>query len=119
MSQAVEHIASGYILKCDQVLNEGRAYNGHTGVLTVPVTGIYQQLPHWKFDIRLVVNNRNLVDAVAWPNHATHDVMAENTAIVFLTTGESVWLEVYLTTDGEVRSYSNYRFTTFSGVLLF
>ena len=82
-------------------------------MLTVPSTGIwlltytiasYQHGYHIK--VRLVVDNRHIVDAVA-------DDMAGNTAIIRLNAGESVWLEVFGNTNGELSKDSTSRLVTF------
>ena len=123
----VYHISSGYTLKCNQILlNVGSAYNAHTGTFTVPRTGVYlltffinsviNYIPTY---VRLVVDNRNIVDAVSYPGSSAHDASGGNVAIVNLTAGESVWLEVYHATNGQLQTDGNYRYVTFSGVLLF
>lgn len=59
------------------------------------------------------------MDARARVIGGNHDVMGGNTAIVRLTQGESVWLEIYQNNDMELVSPTDLRWTTFSGVFLF
>ena len=125
LSHDIPHLAPGHTLKCDQIIiNDGNAYSPYTGVFTVPTTGVY--LLTFNFDvyhsnrweaIKLVVNNRNIVDAVA--TGFTGNNMGGNTAIIKLIQGETVWLESYGSNDGEVFSTTAYKRTTFSGVLLY
>ena len=97
-------------------------------MLTVPSTGIwlltytiasYHHGYHIK--VRLVVDNRHIVDAVADSLRATtyKDDMTGNTAIIRLNAGESVWLEVFGNTNGELSSDSTSRLVTFSGAFLY
>ena len=126
LSHDILHLALGHTIKCDQIIiNDGNAYSQYTGVFTVPVTGVY--LLTFNFDvwdvhryewIRLVVNNRNIVDATADGFNGSN--MSGNTAILKLTQGENVWLESYQSPDGEVLSPGTYaKLTRFSGVLLY
>ena len=125
LSHDILHLALGHTIKCDQIIiNDGNAYSQYTGVFTVPVTGVY--LLTFNFDvwnvhrfewIKLVVNNRNIVDATADGFKGSN--MSGNTAILKLTQGENVWLESYYSADGEVLSATYGKLTTFSGVLLY
>ena len=120
------HLTTGHILKCNRpILNVGNHYNAHTGVFTVPSTGVYLLTffingfgnNHRTF-VRLVVDDRNIVAAVSLGG--TADEMGGNTAIVQLTAGEAVWLEIFGgTTTGQLQTDNNFRYVTFSGVLLF
>ena len=122
----IQHMGTGHTIKCNKVLlNDGNHYNAFTGTFTVPQTGVY--LLTFNFDIwtsygstrvRLVVNNREIVDATGTVKASSKDLMSGNTAIIKLNQGESVWLENELN-NGEVVSGSHYRWTTFSGVLLY
>ena len=127
LDHTVDHITSGYTLKCNQILlNVGSAYNAHTGTFTVPRTGVYlltffinSVIHDSPTFVRLVVDNRSIVDAVSYPGSSAHDASGGNVAIVNLTAGESVWLEVHHATNGQLVADGNYRYVTFSGVLLF
>ena len=126
LSHYIPHLAPGNTLKCDKIIvNDGNAYSPFTGVFTVPITGVY--LLTFTFDIwhagryeglQLLVNNRNIVDAIAEGNNDKH-AMSGNTAIIKLTQGEKVWLESFWSSDGEVQSTTSGKLTTFSGVLLY
>ena len=126
----LEHLTTGHIIKCNQpLLNVGNAYSTITGLFTVPQTGVYlltftinshrdddtEQLTY----VKLVSDNRNIIDAVNVLNAQYSEHMGGNTAIVQLTEGESVWLEVFGTTNGQLQSDDNYRYVSFSGVFLF
>ena len=123
----VEHMGVGHTIKCDQVLlNDGNSYSPFTGTFTAPSSGVYLLTFNIAvFDenaqtlVKLVKNNSNVVDATAVSVGSNHDVMGGNTAIIRLNQGEAVWLEIYDGIDSEARSYPAYRFTTFSGVLLY
>ena len=119
-------MGKGHHIICNQVLsNEGNHYNSLTGTFTVPQTGIYlltfnfgvQQINDVA-EVRLVVNNREIVDAGAQAIGTLQRSTSGNTAIIKLNQGESVWIES-LRQDSEVASGQGYRWTTFSGVLLY
>ena len=122
----IQHMGAGHTIKCNQVLlNDGNYYNSFTGTFTVPQTGVYlltfsfgiQYTNHWT-EVRLVVNNREIVDAVGTVLGTFQRSSSANTAIIRLNQGESVWLE-NIANDSEVISEQGYRWTTFSGVLLY
>ena len=127
LSHDVFNMGIGHTVKCDKVLlNEGNSYSPFTGTFTVPKTGVYlltfsidAYYNGDTTDVKLVVNNMNIVDARARVIGVNHDVMGGNTAIVRLTQGESVWLEIYHTNNVELVSPPDFRWTTFSGVFLF
>ena len=120
------HLGIGHTIKCNQVLlNEGNHYNTFTGIFTVPHTGIYLltfniggEHINDLTQVRLMVNNRAIVDAAVQVLGSFQRVSSGNTAIIKLNIGESVWLESELK-DSEAISGSRYRWTTFSGVLLY
>ena len=124
----VSGMGIGHTIKCDQILlNDGNAYNPFTGAFTAPASGVYLLTFHidvWNQSIstlvKLVKNNENVVDAVATPRGTYgHDVMGGNTAIIHLNQGDAVWLESYISAAGQVHSNTNFRVTTFSGILLY
>ena len=126
LNSAVEHLSPGYVIKCDKVLiNDGDSYNPLTGIFTVPIDGVY--LLTYTIDsftethIKLVTDGINTSDAVSDPHVLRNDfeIMSSNTIIVRLRQGQSVWLEEYDNTDGQISGYDGYRLTTFSGVLLY
>ena len=123
---SIQHMGQGHHIICNQVLlNDGNHYNSFTGTFTIPQTGVY--LLTFSFvvqsindvtEVRLVVNNREIVDAVGQVLGKFQRSSSANTAIIRLNQGESVWLET-LRQDSEVISGQGYRWTTFSGVLLY
>ena len=126
LNHNILHMGAGHTIKCNQVLlNDGNHYNSFTGIFTVPQTGVY--LLTFSFgvehindvtEVRLVVNNREIVDAGAQAIGTLQRSTSGNTAIIKLNQGESVWIES-LRQDSEVVSGQGYRWTTFSGVLLY
>ena len=126
LSHVIPHLSHGHTIKFDQIiLNDGNGYNQYSGVFTVPRSGVY--LLTFTFDVydnwqstglKLVVNNRNVVDGIAESNGNKHS-MAGNTVIIRLARGEVVRLEAYYSADGEIVSTSTSKLATFSGVLLY
>ena len=126
LDHEIYNMGQGHHIICNQVLlNDGNHYNSFTGIFTVPQTGVYlltfsfgvQNRNHWT-EVRLVVNNREIVDAVGQVLGNLQRLTSGNTAIIRLNQGESVWLE-NIANDSEVMSEQGYRWTTFSGVLLY
>ena len=126
LDHEIYHMGSGHTIKCNQVLlNDGNHYNNFTGIFTVPQTGVYlltfsfgvQHAPD-KTSVRLVVNNREIVDATGQVLGTWQRSSSSNTAIIRLNLDESVWLENIIT-GSEVVSMQGYRYTTFSGVRLY
>ena len=126
LSHFIEHMGPGHTVKCDRViLNDGNGYSPITGIFTVPQTGVYLltfNFGIWSIndftEINLVVNNQNLVDATGQVKSVRHRETSGNTVITHLDQGDSVWLESQQQ-DSEVISNPFYRWTTFSGVLLY
>ena len=127
LSHVVYHMGIGHTIKCDQVLiNDGNAYSPYTGTFTVPETAVYFLTFHIDAStngdhtiVKLVVNNQNIVDADAQVTGAVHHAMGGNSAIIRLNSGDKVWLETYYINDVELFGLTTYRFTTFSGYLLY
>ena len=126
LDHVIQHMGSGHTIKCNQIiLNDGNHYSSFTGIFTVPQTGVYlltfnfsaEHANDWT-QVRLKVNNRETVDAAAQVTGSLQRVSAGNTAIIKLNQGEYVWLESQVD-DSEVMKGSHYRWTTFSGVLLY
>ena len=119
------HLTAGHVLKCDQtIINDGGGFHGHTGIFTVPESGVYLLSFTFATDangkwlwIKLVVDDRLIVRAATDAQYSTHVEMGGNTAILSLVQGESVWLEVEKSNDVQIWpvSYTS----TFSGVLLY
>ena len=124
LSHTIDHMAPGHVIKCDTVImNDGNSYNQHTGVFTVPITGVY--LMTFTIDsstaahVQLVVDGSNISDVktnTSW-HSGSFQVMGSNTVIIRLTQGQSVWMQAYSVSN--VISDEAYRLTTLSGVLLY
>ena len=127
LSHIIDNMGIGHTIKCDQVLlNDGNAYSAHSGTFTVPQSGVYlltfsiaAYSLHDKTNVKLVSNTRNIVDAIVWVKDSGHHVMGGNTAIVRLNSAEKVWLEIYTNGGAQLYSLPDYRWVTFSGVLLY
>ena len=127
LSHRIENMGIGHTIKCDQVLlNDGNAYSAYSGTFTVPQSGVYlltfsiaAYSLHAQTNVKLVSNNRNIVDAIVWVKDSSHHVMGGNTAIVRLNSAEKVWLEIYSKGGVQLYSLPDYRWVTFSGVLLY
>ena len=128
LDHRVYHLKNMSTIKCNQViLNDGNHYNTFTGIFTVPETGVYlltfsfgvQHIDDWT-EVRLVVDNRDIVGAVGEVRGSSYHErkIASNTAIIKLSQGEAVWLQTQ-SPDSEVISGPYFRWTTFSGVLLY
>lgn len=108
------------------ILNDGSGYDSSTGIFQAPVSGTYLFTFHFDTHvhtfIRLSVDRRNQVDAVANPHisalNKEDDTMSGNTVIIHVGIAQKVRVEVYDVT-GEAASSSTYRLCTFSGVLLY
>ena len=100
----------GHTIKPDKVyLNAGNAYNTNTGVFTVPISGIYLQTftidsVHVGHDVEagLMVDSINMGSAKATSHGSYNHVQATKFLILQLNAGQSVWLEVFFTTDGDI-----------------
>ena len=127
LSHEVNNMGTGHTIKCDQVLiNDGNAYSPFSGTFTVPETAVYfltfqinANSNGDKTVVRLVVNNRNIVDAVAWVTGTSHHEMGGNSAIIRLNSGEKVWLEIYSNNNVQLYSKPDFRAVTFSGYMVY
>ncbi|XP_053374384.1 complement C1q tumor necrosis factor-related protein 6-like [Mercenaria mercenaria] len=106
------------------VLNEGNAYNVHTGVFTAPTNGVYlftfavENYDDHRIWVKIVVNGelRSTVVIHPYPGYRT---MGSNSVVLRLKAGESVWTAVDSAESGDsIEGSSQMRATTFSGVLL-
>lgn len=124
-SHYLPQLATGHVLKCDQTtINDGSGYNVHTGIFTVPESGVYLLSFNFATDhsykwlqIKLVVDDRLIARAATDTEYNTHVEMGGNTVILSLVQGESVWLEVENSNGAQIWAVSYC--TTFSGVLLY
>ncbi|KAK3590478.1 hypothetical protein CHS0354_015645 [Potamilus streckersoni] len=107
------------------LLNDGNAYNIHTGIFTVPTDGTYLfifsivRFHPTQLVAKLVVDNSGKVDAIADPAHDGNEHQGTNAAILRLQKGQSVWVEAYHVEAETLFSLPNERYCTFSGVLLY
>ena len=126
LSHNYDHLSIGHIIKLDQVtLNDGNGYNKHTGVFTVPQSGVYlltytfegYHLSH-PVEVELLVDDINYGSAVAVGTSSTND-MSGKTVILHLIAGQSVWLQTYYYADASIYTNRDNRFTAFAGVFLY
>lgn len=115
-----------FVIKFDGIiLNEGSMYNKYTGVYTAPVSGIYHLNFHcsasWDGLIfpTLMKNGQKVVSTILNPQKST--INGSNSALMFLNTGDSLWIEMFagIPTGVELNSKLPYPDTTFSGFLLY
>ena len=131
LSHTITGMANGQTVKCDvTLLNDGGAYNVHTGVFTAPKSGVYFfffAIHAWHKDtvllVDLTVDSGVMVDASIDErnNQDNKEVAASNAAILHLWQGQSVWLTAYPVnqTASELDSGNTNRHVTFSGFLLY
>lgn len=124
LGHTTDHLAIGMTIKYDQVmLNDGNGYNKFTGVFTAPMAGVYLFSfyldSYLRTALRLVLDGNTISDAVADSETPNQEIMGGNTVIINVQFGQSVWVEEYNGNDGQLIGSGAYRFTTFSGVLLY
>jgi hypothetical protein len=126
-----EHVApdtdlDNFIIKFDGIiLNEGSMYNKYTGIFTAPVSGIYHFYFHLSAAIdgllipTLMKNGQRVVSTFLNPQRFT--LNGSNSALVFLNTGDSLWVQIFANTPTgvELKCDSTVRAVTFSGFLLY
>ena len=123
LSHTLDHLSIGHVIKLDQVfLNDGNGYNAHTGIFTVPASGVYLLTYSIKnnhkthhLEIELLVDNNHMGTLKAY----AYEQVTSKTIITRLTTGQSVWLENAFFPDASISATGWNKFTTFSGVLLY
>ena len=123
LDKTISHLGINHVIPFDKVLlNEGNAFNTHTGTFHCPRSGIY--LFHFSIEsehagvmvAKLVIDGNNQLDGVA--DGGGFD-MTSTTAIVRVTAGQSVWVATYQVNDRTLFDTNNFRYTSFSGVLLY
>ncbi|KAH3798349.1 hypothetical protein DPMN_151948 [Dreissena polymorpha] len=126
LSHSIDHIALGQVIKCDRtVLNDGNAYNTATGMFTVPITGVYLLSmsvdSYAETHVTLMVNSARVADLIcdATPQRTHMELMSSNTIVIQLYQGQSVWMEVTTVDNAQIIGNENWRYTTFSGLLMY
>lgn len=121
LDHAVSHLAVDQFIHFNKVLlNEGNAFNVSSGKFLCPQSGIHL----FSFNLqsegigltaaKLVVDGINQLDAISTnPNE-----MGGNTAVLRITVGQSVWVANHFRSDVELFDTDDFRYTSFSGVLL-
>lgn len=116
---------SGQHIKFDRILlNDGDAYEAVTGVFRTKVSGVYVftyvigQTYTREVRANLVYNGKIINGAVAEGVRSYHDVQGTNTAVIHVKANEPVWVEI-ISAASLVGHTGRYRFTTFSGYLLY
>ncbi|KAL3831367.1 hypothetical protein ACJMK2_023120 [Sinanodonta woodiana] len=125
LTDYVSHLGINQVIKYNGVLtNEGNAYNSHTGIFTCPQDGLYlfsffaATINNHAVWVRLMVDDINVSDAVAFSVRYTPDNQGGNVAILRLRTGQEVWTSTFTNSDSTLAATREFRHVTFSGVRL-
>lgn len=121
-----ETLASHQTVKFNQVLlNEGNGYSPQTGIFECQEGGVYmftfaigqRDANHYMW-AELMLNGKNVIDAVVDTYHQYQDLQGGNTAILRLSPGDRVWIDA--THNGShVEGSGSLRLTSFSGLFLY
>lgn len=120
------NIGIGQAIKFDRVhLNDGNAYNSHTGIFTAPQSGVYMFAYFFAHAgastgqawLRLMHDGKTINAAVSDISDRWQDTQGGNFAFIRLTSGNSVWIESWHEDDAFIDGIDG--FTTFSGALLY
>ena len=125
LDKTLTHLGINHKIPFDKVLlNEGNAFNTHTGIFLCPQSGVYlfsfsiESNNHGPIVVKLVVDGKNQLYVIT-DGSGGHFQTAGATSIVRLTSGQSVWVANYNFNDVTLTNYNSFRYTSFSGVLLF
>ena len=125
LDKSLSHLGINHPIPFDKVmLNEGNAFNPHTGMFQCPQSGVYlfsftiESHNAYVIVAKLVVDGNNQLDAIT-DGSGGHYQTASTTAIVRVTSGQSVWVATYHNNDVTLFDSDRFRYTSFSGVLLF
>ena len=125
LDKTISHLGINHVIPFDKVLlNEGNAFNTHTGMFHCPRSGIYLFSYSVESDrngvivAKLVIDGSNQLDVITDGTSGQYQ-MAGVTAIVRVTAGQSVWVATYQVNDRTLFDDDNFRYTAFSGVLLY
>ena len=125
LDKTVSHLGIDQPIPFNKVLlNDGNSFNNFTGMFRCPVTGVYLFTFWIESDrlgdivVKLVIDRANQIDAITTSSNGTFG-MGGNTAIVRVTAGQMAWLAIYTVNDRTIWNQDNYRYTSFSGVLLY
>ena len=105
------------------LLNDGNGYNIHSGVFTCSESGVYLfsyfigERDQNQVRVRLVKNSALENNAVSDTEHAYQDLQGGNVAIFRANSGDIVSIEIEA--NEHLEGSASYRFTTFSGALLY
>ncbi|XP_060592940.1 uncharacterized protein LOC132747549 isoform X1 [Ruditapes philippinarum] len=121
LSKDLTNLGPGHTIQYGATyINEGNAFNAHTGIFTVPFDGVYL----FFFSCEDYHNHRIFADilvdghrkSLILEGGATLHSMGSNLVILRLTQGQSVWVAIDI--NGNNDSLQNSA-TTFSGVFLY
>ncbi|KAK3606651.1 hypothetical protein CHS0354_035645 [Potamilus streckersoni] len=125
ISKYVDHLGINQVIKYDGVLtNEGNAYNVHSGMFTCPQDGLYlisffvATISNQAVFVQLMVDDINDSGAVAYSMHPGQNDQGGNVALLRLRRGQSVWIQTHFRSESSLASTTEFRYATFSGVLL-
>ena len=125
LDRTVSHLRQGQRIPFNKVLlNDGSAFNVQSGAFLCPHTGVYlftfniNSYAKGEIDAKLVIDGKNQLDAVASAGTGAYE-MSANTAVLRVTAGQAVWVANHWISDITLVNTDNFRYTSFSGVLLY
>ena len=124
LDHVVDHLGIDHTIPFDKVLlNDGNGFNVHTGMFQCPRSGVYLfifyiQSKTQEVEAKLVVDGNNKIDALT-TGTGTGWEMGGNAALLYVNAGQNVWVATYYDNDVSLRNTDSYRYTSFSGMLLY